>query len=1124
MLVFRVAAVTVAAMIWTAAGSVAHAAAPDLAANPGALKSVPQEFQPKWRYWWPKADVDSGLVRRDLEAMQRSGFGGVEQVLLRNPNDWWTRTYRERSVSAAEDADDLGLTFDATLGPQWPMSSPAVDDYDKGLSMQEVVPAVVDVVGPSTYAGPLPMLDDTGLRRRTLVALTAMRLADQASPGVENPAAGVNSVPNPAPVVLDPASAVDLTAQVSGNSIRWQVPAGRWKLIATWQRPTGQRIHGDLVALALAAATAGIPASLPDVGGLAGPLVPDHFSRQATDAVLSHFDATYFADPRLAELMRKRRGHVFEDSLELVHGQLVSPPASIDPFGGSAGAADAACVCTAKFWTPTFLAEFQRRRGYDLAPVLPAIFNQYGLPGGAERRVRNDFERTLVDLLIDNHYRPIRAWANAKGLGSRAQGYDLQGLDKTRIAAEVELPDAESLFAGDTGVGSRPGSEKAQQIIDKYREISAGANVAGTDEIGSELGADLLAEFGMAQEDYKVEADRAFAGGATRMLVHGYAYEAYRDVYSTWSWPGWSAFNILFAQSWNSRFPEMDAWPSLAGYFGRIGAAMRAGRPTVDVVTLGQGTTATRQTIASTDLRTAFRRSGILWDRLDDVTFERLPAARNRMLLPDGPRYRAIVVDALPSISLEAAERLLAFAKAGVPVVVKGAPPATGTGYRDAAAQDARIADLFAQLLRLPNARRVDAGTAVVDALGALGVRPAMSAGTPLSILPRHRRTAKGDVWFLYNDSETDFAGELTFATTGRPAQTDPWTGEAGRLATYRRGRSTITLPVRLGAGQTTLLSFTRGARHRLHAGEADGELRYDGRRIVVRDTDGGRKAARLSDGTRRSVTLPELPDRRSVTGPWKLDVRTVGPDGDGRVQLDLPRLMDWRDIPRLRIAAGTGTYTTSVDVPAAWLAAGRGVLLDPGKVGGRLARLEINGEPVPTPSQPDGPRDITANLRAGDNVLRLVVATMIENQIAGRAQQGDLRYPTFVIRPLQPYGLLGDVRLVPFAERTLARLPGPCTSRRQQVITLRVPRGFKVVRASLTIGRRSTVVTASRSGRTIRVPVDLRGRPRGTTRVRLALRAADGRTRTTTRSYRLCVPSRTATPSSPASVEPPSP
>jgi hypothetical protein len=440
-----------------------------------------------------------------------------------------------------------------------------------------------------------------------------------------------------------------------------------------------------------------------------------------------------------------------------------------------------------------------------------------------------------------------------------------------------------------------------------------------------------------------------------------------------------------------------------------------------------------------------------------------------------------------------------------VPVVVKGAPAARGVSFRDASAEDARVRAATDALGKLPDVRRAATGRAALDALAALKVAPDVSSSLPL--VAQHRRTATGQAWFLYNDSARRATGTATFATDGAPVQIDPYTGDATRLARFDTGPGRTALPIDLGPGETMLLAFARN-RPALHVGSASADAVYDGRSIVLRDTAGGAHAVTLSDGRRRTVRLAQLPAPIAVGGPWALQAHTVAPDGDGAVALRLDELADWRDIPELQHSSGTGTYTATVNVPASWLAAGRGVLLDPGAVGG-MYTVAVDGRTAVFPDPAAGARDVTALLHPGDNALRITVATTLNNVIAGRAQSGDARYAVFATRATQPYGLLGPVKLVPFAQATAATVPAACASRRAFPITVRAPRGFRPRSATLRIGSRSRPAKVRRAGRRLRATVSLRGLPKGRVRVRLTVRGTGGRTVRTVRRYRLCAPRR---------------
>ena len=356
-------------------------------------------------------------------------------------------------------------------------------------------------------------------------------------------------------------------------------------------------------------------------------------------------------------------------------------------------------------------------------------------------------------------------------------------------------------------------------------------------------------------------------------------------------------------------------------------------------------------------------------------------------------------------------------------MVIYGRAPRAGVGFKDARREDVAVRTALRRLRRLGNVRTAKSPAALLARLRALAVRPDFRPRRSTTIVPVQRRTAAGDVWFLYNDSTRPVRGRFRFATAGAPAQIDLWSGRVTRPAEYvRRGRS-VTLPLSLGAGDTALLVFERRRPRPVSIATTNADSsRVVGTQLVLRDLRGGRRWARLSNGRRRRVVLPKLPKPLEAPGPWRLVATTTAPTGDSRIDVTLPALDAWEEIAELRGKSGTGTYTAGIRIPGRWLRARRGVLLDPGACGGGL-RVWINGRRADVPPVAgEAPRDVTSLLHVGNNSLRLEVATSLNNALVTQGATGDPDYASYATRPLQASGLIGPVRLVPYAETTVAR------------------------------------------------------------------------------------------------------
>ncbi|MFI6551095.1 hypothetical protein ACIBO9_48485 [Streptomyces prunicolor] len=185
-----------------------------------------------------------------------------------------------------------------------------------------------------------------------------------------------------------------------------------------------------------------------------------------------------------------------------------------------------------------------------------------------------------------------------------------------------------------------------------------------------------------------------------------------------------------------------------------------------------------------------------------------------------------------------------------------------------------------------------------------------------------------------------------------------------------------------------------------------------------VRIRVGGRRRwVRLSDGSRRTVDLPGVPASRTGTGPWTLTAVTVSPLGDTTVDVDLGTLAGWSDIPALKGRSGTAVYTASVRLPASWCDRNRGVELQLGDFAGAV-RVWVNSTAIRVPGVPGGsPVDVTSVLRPGSNEIRIELSTNLNNAMRGQALTGDPAYASWKTRPELPYGLLGPVRLLSYAQ-----------------------------------------------------------------------------------------------------------
>ncbi|HMH43462.1 MAG TPA: glycosyl hydrolase, partial [Pyrinomonadaceae bacterium] len=90
-------------------------------------------------------------------------------------------------------------------------------------------------------------------------------------------------------------------------------------------------------------------------------------------------------------------------------------------------------------WTPDFLDEFKKRRGYDLKPYLPALIADVG-PKTLD--IRRDWGKTLTELYNERFLMPLHDWAKRNRTLLRVQNYGTPAVSLSGYA-NVDLPEGE---------------------------------------------------------------------------------------------------------------------------------------------------------------------------------------------------------------------------------------------------------------------------------------------------------------------------------------------------------------------------------------------------------------------------------------------------------------------------------------------------------------------------------------------------------------------------------------------------------------------------------------------------------------------------------------------------------
>ncbi len=276
-------------------------------------------------------------------------------------------------------------------------------------------------------------------------------------------------------------------------------------------------------------------------------LVIDHFDRQAVAHYLQHIEQAF-------ERTATPYPHTFfNDSYEV----------------------------EAATWTPTLLAEFEKRRGYKLEHHFPELLAQSAAGYDGPADVISDYRETLGDLLLENFTQQWTAWAHRHGAITRNQAHGSPA-NLIDCYAAVDIPEIEGFGLSDLGIrGLRTDSGKTRRNDSDYsmfKYAPSAAHVCGKPLTSSETFTWLTEHFRTSLSQLKPDLDLMFCAGVNHMFFHGTCYSPRDD-----AWPGWKFYASIDMSPTNSIWRDA---PFLMQYVERCQSFLQWGQPDNDFLVL----------------------------------------------------------------------------------------------------------------------------------------------------------------------------------------------------------------------------------------------------------------------------------------------------------------------------------------------------------------------------------------------------------------------------------------------------------------------------------------------------------------------------------------------------------
>ncbi|MBQ8113431.1 MAG: hypothetical protein IJ146_09540 [Kiritimatiellae bacterium] len=440
-------------------------------------------------------------------------------------------------------------------------------------------------------------------------------------------------------------------------------------------------------------------------------------------------------------------------------------------------------------WSPDYADEFKKRKDYDILPLLPALFTDWG-PDTV--KVRLDMNDVMSAIACERYYEPIYNWHASRRLiygcdqATRGKHPMNQYIDYMRVMKYFTAPGFDTPGRSADIIKNKVGSSIAH-LNRRPRVWLEGYHSQGWQ-------ASTTTIFDSTTHNYLY--------GSNLLNLHGFYYTT-RGGWWEWAPP-----------CYHFRMPYWTYMKTFLKYFERLSYILSQGEHVCDVavvnalepcvynrhrgnvsVGVSHDIVCRLVTEAQTDV-----------DFIDADSIARAEVKDARLCVAD-EAFRMVILPDMVAIRSSSLAKLAEFKRAGGIVVILGETPKfTDAFHKDKAKIDTMVAELSTgrtgilpvALPAKPNAAQLKA---IADSVGTPDFRG------PGNAKALHRRIGGYDVYFVCDLKEP---GECTFRTSGTPELWNPWDGSQKTLSKFKRNANGTTVVHIEGDGAPKLVVFSK--------------------------------------------------------------------------------------------------------------------------------------------------------------------------------------------------------------------------------------------------------------------------------------------------------------------------
>jgi hypothetical protein len=618
-------------------------------------------------------------------------------------------------------------------------------------------------------------------------------------------------------------------------------------------------------------------------------------------------------------------------------------------------------------WTEGFAEDFQNEFGYNPIPWLPTLSGRVVGSVDQSDRFLWDLRRKVADRVAYDYVGGLRDLSQEHGLRVWLENYGHWGFPSEFLMYGGQTHDLGGEFWAEGELGNI-----------ECRAASSAAHTYGKRRVSAESYTAAGLPFRRYPAMLKRRGDWSYTEGINHVVLHVYIHQPYEE-----KSPGINAwFGIEFNRK-NTWFEQSKKW---INYQRRCMYMLQRGNIVNDICYF-IGEDAPKMT----GVRNPELPKGYSFDYINaEVILRKMSVDDGQLVLPDGMKYRVMVLPPLKSMRPELLGKIRQLTAEGATIL--GSPVDRSPSLQNYPAADSTVRTLSRELwgegevradtLRTYKKGRLFSGVRLESALHRIGVLPDVSVPDDIPLLWIHRRTTDSDIYFITNQDTLPLSIEVKFRVRGKqPALWDPVTGTIRNLPAYRQQGEQTMVPLKL---------------------VPSGSL------FVVFNGDDASHSDRIEDN------FPPMETIAVVNSPWEVrfDPLMRGPTNPVR----MITLQDWSKSAdeAIRYYSGTAIYSNTIVLPV--IPEGPNALLDLGRVSA-MAEVHINGQSAGGVWTAPWQLDVTKLLRKGENSIQIDVVNTWANRLTGDSRITTADPKTWTAVPasqsagtLELSGLLGPV------------------------------------------------------------------------------------------------------------------